>query len=295
VQIAVIANLQIGRLPASHHGIRMNRKERYSSRLNQSCGADQYTLSSKESIISTSFSAIVANKLGIYVYIYINPLNDQVFYVGKGKGNRAFSHLEDPGPSAKSGLISEIRTAGYEPRIEILVHGLKDEETALKIEAAVIDLYPPGTLTNEIRGYHSRSHGRMRLGQVNAIYGAKRVDIAEPALLIRINKLYRHTMTPPELYEVTRGFWKVGPDRDKVKLAMAVYARVIREVYEVQAWFPAGSTFTTRSNADSSRPNRWEFVGRVANEAVRKKYLHRSVAHYFPKASQNPIQYVNVE
>ena len=27
----------------------------------------------------------VARKLGFYVYLYVNPLDEQVFYVGKGK------------------------------------------------------------------------------------------------------------------------------------------------------------------------------------------------------------------
>ena len=28
---------------------------------------------------------------------------------------------------------------------------------------------------------------------------------------------------------------------------------------------------------------------------IRKKYVYRSVAHYFPKSMQNPILYVNVD
>jgi hypothetical protein len=243
----------------------------------------------------TRFNAGVAHKLGYYVYLYINPIDDQVFYVGKGKGNRAFAHLDAEGPARKKAAIDEIRAAGYEPRVEILVHGLSDEDTAFKIEAAIIDLYPPGQLANEVRGYHSRTHGRMGLEQVRALYQAEPVDITEPAILIRINKLYRHTMTAVELYDATRGCWVVGANRDRARLAMAVYGRVIREVYEIQAWFPAGSTFMARPNAAGPDSGRWEFVGRLAADAIRRKYLLRSVAHYFPKASQNPILYLNVD
>jgi hypothetical protein len=32
-------------------------------------------------------------KLGYYVYLLIDPRNDKVFYVGKGKGNRVNQHL----------------------------------------------------------------------------------------------------------------------------------------------------------------------------------------------------------
>lgn len=245
--------------------------------------------------MSETFSPAVAHQLDYYVYIYIDPREEQVFYVGKGRGNRAFAHLDDPGPSAKASRIAEIRKEGHLPRIEILVHGLSDEETALKIEAAVIDLIGPDKLTNEVRGYHSRTHGRMKLPQIQALYAATPVDIAEPSLLIRINKLYRHTMTALELYDATRIAWKLGRDREKAKYAMSIYAGVIREVYEVMGWYPEGSTFQSLPNRASSEQDRWEFVGRIAEEKIRKKYLYRSVAHYFPKASQNPILYVNVE
>jgi hypothetical protein len=241
-----------------------------------------------------SFSAAVVQQLDYYVYVYINPLDDTVFYVGKGQGNRAFFHLDDPGPSAKAAVIAEIRAAGQEPRIEILVHGLKDEEVALKIEAAVIDLLGKKGLTNEIAGYQSRSHGRMTTDQIRALYGAPPANITEPTVLIRINRRYRHTMTPHELYDATRGYWKVGPDRAKARLAMAVYAGVIREVYEIKAWFPARSTFTSRPASEETDPARWEFVGRVAVDSIRRKYKLHSVAHCFAKASQNPIQYLNI-
>jgi len=33
-------------------------------------------------------------KLGYYVYALIDPRNKKVFYVGKGKGNRIYAHVE---------------------------------------------------------------------------------------------------------------------------------------------------------------------------------------------------------
>ena len=35
----------------------------------------------------------VARKLGYYVYLYVNPIDESIFYVGKGKGGRALAHL----------------------------------------------------------------------------------------------------------------------------------------------------------------------------------------------------------
>jgi hypothetical protein len=37
---------------------------------------------------------------------------------------------------------------------------------------------------------------------------------------------------------------------------------------------------------------RYEFVGRIAENSVRKRYLGKSVRHYLTPGSQNPIKYV---
>src|SRR3970282_1632388 len=85
-------------------------------------------------------SKAVARKLGYYVYLYVNPLDSSVFYVGKGKRGRALAHLAADGKKRIAKVIASIRTAGKEPRIEILAHGLRDEDTAFRVEAAAIDL-----------------------------------------------------------------------------------------------------------------------------------------------------------
>jgi hypothetical protein len=78
----------------------------------------------------------VARKLGHYAYLYVNPLDDTVFYVGKGKGRRALAHLDDVDKVKVRRVLRRIRAAGKEPRIEILAHGLPSAEAALRVEAA---------------------------------------------------------------------------------------------------------------------------------------------------------------
>ena len=41
-----------------------------------------------------SFPNEIHEALGYYVYRLIDPRNGQTFYVGKGKGNRVFSHAK---------------------------------------------------------------------------------------------------------------------------------------------------------------------------------------------------------
>jgi hypothetical protein len=110
-------------------------------------------------------------------------------------------------------------------------------------------------------------------------------------------------MSAVELYDATRKSWRVGPRREQIEYAMAVYRGVIREVYQVAAWLPANSTMTalgTTSNIVGSEQigddielgERYEFVGRIAENSVRKRYLGKSVRHYLTPGSQNPIKYV---
>ena len=40
------------------------------------------------------FSQSVIEKLDFYVYFLQDPRTDEVFYIGKGIGNRVFNHLE---------------------------------------------------------------------------------------------------------------------------------------------------------------------------------------------------------
>ena len=99
--------------------------------------------------------ASVASELGHYVYLYVNPIDGKVFYVGKGKGGRALAHLKAD-ERAISKVIREIRAAGEEPRIEVLAHGLRSADAAFRIEAAAIDLLGLTNRTQEPRRQDAR-------------------------------------------------------------------------------------------------------------------------------------------
>ena len=133
----------------------------------------------------------------------------------------------------------------------------------------------------------------MPVDQIMSLYQRKPAKIAEPTILIRINKLYHYGMTPTELYDATRGVWRVGPKREQAKYAFGIYKGIVREVYAISHWLRAGSTFSTRDPRGVKRRDRWEFVGTVAPEAIRKKYVDRAVDRYFSQGNQNPVKYVN--
>lgn len=240
------------------------------------------------------FSEEVINKLNYYVYTYSDPETNEIFYVGKGQRNRVFDHLNDWKNTKKSRMIRQILERGQEPKIEIIIHGLEDEKTALKVEAAMIDIIGKEKLTNKMRGWQSRLYGRVEVNQLRMMYEREQVNIDEPAILIQITRLYNFDMSDMELYDATRGIWKIGQDREKAKYAFAVFDGVVIEVYEIAAWFKAGSTFNSRGDHRHDKV-RWEFVGQKANEVIRSKYIGKTVEHYFTKGAQNPIRYINIK
>jgi hypothetical protein len=232
----------------------------------------------------------VAKILKSYVYVYIDPRNGKPFYVGKGKDNRLFSHLQDQSETEKVAKIAEIRRTGKEPRIEILRYGLSDSEARL-VEASSIDLIGKARLTNGTSGHHEGSFGRITSQRVITMLTAKKIKVQHKAILITINKLYRSDMTKEELYETTRGIWKVGETRrNKVEYALALYQGIVLEVYRIKHWHPAGTLkYKYRDSSDYKNIARWEFSGSIATD-IRDEYIGFSVG----KAGQNPIRYANV-
>ena len=241
------------------------------------------------------FPASMHKKLNHYIYVYIDPRDNKIFYIGKGQKNRAFDHLDD-----KDGIrsivkrIEEIKDEGLEPKIEILIHGIENDETAKKIESSLIDIIGIENLTNTQKGYESRTYGRMSLEYITALHSAEKVAIEVPALLFTISKTFRYGISDIELYDATRSAWRLdAKEKEKAQYAFAVYRGIVQEVYIIEGWHPENSTFNTRKKEpDDTKTERWEFVGRIADQDTRKKYRYRDVSEY---VGQNPIRYMNIK
>ena len=70
----------------------------------------------------------MAENLGYYVYLYVDPRDGKVFYIGKGKDERCLDHLFEDDDHPKVKRIREIFAAGMEPQIEILAHSMATSE-----------------------------------------------------------------------------------------------------------------------------------------------------------------------
>ncbi len=248
----------------------------------------------------------VQERIGFYVYALVDPRDSEIFYVGKGIGDRLFSHVNDELDRADSSdfisnkidRIRDIRNQGFEVDHFVVRHGLS-EKGAFEVEAALIDFVGLTGLTNLVRGYDSDDRGRMSVNEMIAKYEAIEANITEPVILVTINKYYRREMPADILYEMTRGNWKLSQRREKAKYAFAVYRGIIREVYRIDRWYPQTHDsekrkkwiFELTGEIFDGGKTRWQFDGVIAAELQHYKYC--STGKDQTVGAQNPIRYVN--
>lgn len=220
-------------------------------------------------------SSLVSKNLKNYVYALCeldDHGNKSIFYVGRGKGNRCLQHVKRN--DERSDKIRELIQSNRFV-IDILRHGL-DAETAEIVEATCIDLVSQGELTNKIRGFGT-AFGRTSLEEIRQIYQGRPVRILREhsGLAFNLTKTYRSSMSDVELLEATRGTWARVPRSEKLKYAYATYNGIVKEVYEIRQWLPAGTQqyfYRNRQLGDERLRNRFEFLGVLAQEDIRNKY-----------------------
>lgn len=212
----------------------------------------------------------------VYALCEINDEKKIPFYIGKGKGSRCLQHLTEEGSSDKNEIIRKLLKSN-KLEIDILRHGIKNEQTAKLIEATCIDLLGKGELSNKVRGSDS-SMGRITIDELYHLHSGEtvKVDPKHSGLAFLLNKTYKSGMSELELFEATRGVWYQVPRDEKFKFAYATYGGLIKEVYEIHGWVKAGTQqYFTRNIIKNEKSKRWEFIGRIADESVRKLYVGR--------------------
>jgi len=218
----------------------------------------------------------VLSEIGYYIYALceINGENRFPFYIGKGKHDRCLQHLDAEDDDARS---KKIKSLLKEDRlgIDIIRHGIKTDREAKIIEATCIDLLGVGNLTNKVRG-SGVDMGRVTLEEIHNLRSGKTVKIKSKhaGIAFLLNSTYKSGMSEVALFESTRGVWR-NPRRDEsIKYAYATYGGLIKEVYEIHSWVPAGTQqYFERELIDEDIVNRWEFIGKKASQEVRELYI----------------------
>jgi uncharacterized protein len=236
-----------------------------------------------------SFPEEVARQLKTYVYRLIDPRNGETFYVGKGRGNRVFSHIHAEEGLKESLLdnkmqrIREIRLAGFDVAHVIHRHGMSDE-TAFEVEAALIDAYPG--LTNIASGAGASDYGAAHAQEIIRRYSAEPAVFHHKALLINVNR----TAAETSLYEAVRYAWKISRFRaEQAEVILASVRGLIRGAFIADEWLAADpANFPNREEM----PGRLGFNGREAPREFWDLYVGKRVPdEYRKRGASNPIKY----
>ena len=245
-----------------------------------------------------SFKKNTLEHLGYYVYALMDP-DGSIFYIGKGKGNRIFSHIKefqkaknlssDDALSKKLQHIKDIVDSGKQVKHYIIRHGLTNEH-ALIVESVLIDLFRQQkelklnnveSLDNKISGFQSQ--GIHSIDEINIMYEKPEAQILPNEKILAINiSLDSHDIK--KIYNRVRGPWVLDPNRaNKADYIVACHNGFIIGVFKLnkkKGWYL------------SKDPGRYCFDGEIViDEIVNNRLLHRSLNR--TQGSQNPIWYVN--
>ena len=236
------------------------------------------------------FSNETCKRLRSYVYALVDPKDKHVFYIGKGKNNRVFDHvneaLKQKSPkkgedSKKISKIKEITGRGDKVRHYILRHGLS-EEIADELESILIDLLILENLgfkriiTNINRGKKYDKKGARSVEEIEELFApAIKFNPKDKILCLNIAKSFS-----PErpVYEAAKEAWALNKNRrNKVTHILAVSNGIVRGVFKPKDWYDVdGKT-----------------VGFTGEELIDSPYLHKSVKGKVD-LKRRAFRYVNV-
>ncbi len=249
------------------------------------------------------FSQKTQEELKYYVYILLDPRDNKIFYVGKGCGNRVFSHINEeilnPSVTEKLQIIRAIKIDNLKVKHLILRHGLEESE-ALIVESVLIDFLTfkdfaeVAKISNIVAGHNSFNQGIKTISECEILYNCQELrkeDIKHNVLIININKTFDNKRKKKKensvyeranIYEATRGWWVLDKKRaENSDFILSEYKGVIRAIFKAERWI---------QNIELRGTKRWGFEGsEVTSKEIHDIYLNKEVPKI--RGMANPIRY----
>ena len=236
------------------------------------------------------FSNETCKHLNHYVYALADPQNRHVFYIGKGKDNRVFDHVEsalktksiDNEDSLKVAKIKEIvKKRKQKVSHYILRHGLS-EVMAEELEAILIDLLLLDNLgfkniiLNINRGKRSNERGAMSVEEIEEKFAEPiKINPDDNILCLNIARSYNPAVP---VYEAAKEAWNLNKTRrQKVTHILAISNGIVRGVFKWHKWVP-----------EDGQP-----VGFIGEEIPDSPYLNKSVKNVVD-LRRRAFRYINV-
>lgn len=222
-------------------------------------------------------------KLGLYVYVLVDPRTGKIFYVGKGGGSakgtgnqRVLDHFREakkclacaagrPTPSPKVTRILEIWNCDRDVQWWIIRRGITNQETCDQIEAALIDAFSlgPTETLNEKRGYGSRESGLISSRDILLI-NPPPVSSSRTYKLVFLFPISQLIGERKDLYESTRKYWRVHERwrNQQGAIALGINSQTSVAAFDVHEWRPAGGkyAFTGVDVTDNNELARRDFT-----------------------------------
>lgn len=225
---------------------------------------------------ANKFTTRACDEIKYYVYCLVDPRDGKAFYVGKGKGDRVYTHVHDSEEQPDEGLKNRRIKAIGEEKVKhyIIRHGLTEKE-AYELESTLIDFLMDkrvnggeNNLTNLVRGYHHSTKGIKSVDDINAQYPEKEFEPLgdDKIIIVLLNSL----VEGDDIYERARGCWAFAENKIKqCTHVLAVYHGIVRAVYLVspEAW----EMTSPKGNHKSAR---WRFT---AEEDKASPYLYSKI------------------
>jgi hypothetical protein len=275
----------------------------------------------------SKFSNLTCERIRWYVYA-LSDEEGNIFYIGKGKCNRAFDHIEEvrkliaSDPAGVLKITDEEADAGVGPvqdgilgpkrqRIQAMlkadrtptVHIVRDtlnEDEALRIESvliSVMDWQLEGALTNAVAGHGTRKHGLKSADDVEATHGEPfRLDAlpdflalaGQEVVAININRLW------PQVKSGEKTLLQVSQGNWKLGLARAKRCRyaIVHANNVVRGVFRIA-----RWREAAVGEGRIMFDAEGGRELAGDAFQSKDAASLFGPSgagSQNPIRYIKL-